>query len=168
MSIPFSRSMRSLKADSFRPALVGLLLAMALLIAWAAWFFLARITLYETGQIVLTTKGGIVVADFSPEAPGRIQRGQPALLRLDGVIGDQAGAPPAIVTNVTNQAQEGRVWVELVAPVSAAFPVPLQDGLTGRVEIEVEHISPATFVMRASGQLIDTPPVSLSPQNSRD
>ena len=165
MSIPFSRSMRSLKADSFRPALVGLLLAMALLIAWAAWFFLARITLHETGQIVLTTKGGLVVADFSPEALGRIQRGQPALLHLDGITGDQAGTTPAIVTSVTNQAQEGRVRVELFAPVSDVFPIPLQDGLTGQVEIEVEHISPATFVMRASGQFIDTPPVSLSPQN---
>ena len=165
MSIPFSRSMRSLKADSVRPTLVGLLLAMTLLITWAAWFFLARITLYETGRVVLTTKGGIVVASFSPGALGRIQRGQPALLSLDGITGDQAGTTPAIVTNVANQAQEGWVRVELFAPATTAFPTPIQDGLTGSVEIEVEHISPATFVMRASGQFIDTPPVSLSPQN---
>jgi len=168
MSIAFSRSMRSLKADSFRPALVGLLVAMALLTAWIAWFFLARITLYETGQIVHTTKGGIVVAEFPSETLGRIQYGQPALLRLDGTIGDQARTIPAIVTNVASQSQEGCVEVKLFAPVNATAPVPLQDGLTGQVEIEVEHVSPATFVMRASGQLIDTPPVSLSPQNSRD
>jgi hypothetical protein len=46
--------------------------------------------------------------------------------------------------------------------------MPFQDKLTGRVEVEVEHLSPATLVMRASGQFLDTPPVSLSPQNSSE
>src|SRR5262245_44592622 len=47
MSIPFSRSMQSLAADGFRYSLSGMLLAAAFLSAWTAWFFLARITLYE-------------------------------------------------------------------------------------------------------------------------
>ena len=166
MSIAFSRSMRSLRADRFRPALVGLLFAMVLLAVWAAWFFLARITLYETSKTVRVTKGGIVVTDFPPEALGRIQRGQRALLRLDGAIGDQTGTIPAIVTNVTSQGEEGQVRVELFALVDAT-PIPLQDGLTGQVEIEVEYVSPAVLVMRASGQFLDTPQISLSPQKSR-
>jgi len=47
MSTPFSRSMQSLAADGFRYSLLGMLLAAALLSAWTAWFFIARITLYE-------------------------------------------------------------------------------------------------------------------------
>ena len=39
--------MQSLAADGFRYSLWGMLLAAALLSAWTAWFFIARITLYE-------------------------------------------------------------------------------------------------------------------------
>jgi membrane fusion protein (multidrug efflux system) len=39
--------MQSLAADGFRSSLVGMLLAAALLSAWTAWFFIARVTLYE-------------------------------------------------------------------------------------------------------------------------
>ena len=165
MSIAFSRSMRSLQADSFRTALVALLVAMVFLIAWTAWFFLARITLYETSQAVSMTKRGMVVADFPPETLGRIQPGQPALLRFGGAARDQTGTIPAIVMNVIDQTPEGRVRVELVA---LGVVAPYQDGLPSQVEIEVEHISPATLVMRASGQFVDTPPVSLSPQRAAD
>src|SRR5438874_3331724 len=47
MSTPFSRSMRSLSADSARRSLAGLFIAITLLIAWTVWFCLARVTLYE-------------------------------------------------------------------------------------------------------------------------
>ena len=47
MSTPFSRSLRSLTADRGRRSLGGILLATALLSAWAVWFYLARVTLYE-------------------------------------------------------------------------------------------------------------------------
>src|SRR5919205_592735 len=46
MSTPFSSSLRSLTADRGRRSLGGILLATALLSAWAVWFFLARVTLY--------------------------------------------------------------------------------------------------------------------------
>ena len=39
--------MQSLAADGFRYSLLGMLLAAALLSAWTAWFFIARVTLYE-------------------------------------------------------------------------------------------------------------------------
>jgi multidrug resistance efflux pump len=43
----FSRSGRSLEADSPRGLLLVLLLAAVLLAAWVAWFFLARVAVYE-------------------------------------------------------------------------------------------------------------------------
>ena len=48
MSSPFSRTTRSLKADSFRRSTLGLLVVMAVLAAWVAWLVLARVSIYET------------------------------------------------------------------------------------------------------------------------
>src|SRR5262245_29864815 len=39
--------MLSLDGDSFRPSIIALLIAAMLLGAWAAWLYLARVTLYE-------------------------------------------------------------------------------------------------------------------------
>src|SRR5262245_38429060 len=50
MAIPFARSMRSLDADSFRFSGVVLAIAGVLLAAWGAWFFLARVSLYELSE----------------------------------------------------------------------------------------------------------------------
>jgi membrane fusion protein (multidrug efflux system) len=48
MANTFSRSMASLRDDSYRGSLVCLLLAAVLLGAWGAWFFGARVGLYES------------------------------------------------------------------------------------------------------------------------
>ena len=47
MAIPFSRSTRSLNADSYHRSSLGLITVMLILAAWVAWLFLARVTLYE-------------------------------------------------------------------------------------------------------------------------
>jgi len=47
MSTAFSRTLRSLQADSFRRTALGLALAVVLVGVWAAWSLLGRITLYE-------------------------------------------------------------------------------------------------------------------------
>ena len=58
MSIPFSRSMRSLKVDSYRASLVGILLASAIMLALVVWFFSARITLFEVSNSVGMSEEG--------------------------------------------------------------------------------------------------------------
>jgi hypothetical protein len=35
----------------------------------------------------------------------------------------------------------------------AAPPIPLQHGLPGTVEVEVDHVPPATLVLRTAGRL---------------
>ncbi len=167
MSIPFSRSMRSLNADSFRPSLVGLSLAIILLAAWLAWFFLAQIALYEISQIVWVNEEGIIVADFPLEAQGLIWPGQPALFHPNGTIEGQASTIPAVVIDVVNQVQEERVRVELLSLADPTSPIFLQSDLTGQLEIEIERVSPAILVMQATGQLLDAPQISVSPQNKR-
>jgi multidrug resistance efflux pump len=50
MSIAFSRSTLSLAADGQRRSVVGLLVAAGLLAAWMAWFFLARVSVFELAE----------------------------------------------------------------------------------------------------------------------
>lgn len=161
MSLPFSRSMRSLHADSYRFSLVVFLGSIGLLTAWAAWFFLARMTLYETGQIVGTTRRGTVVAEFPAPASGKLRRGQPAVLHLQGTTVDQSGTLPGTVQDVTKKADQVRV--ELYVPQKIAAPINSQGRMTGQVEVAVEHVSPATLLTQPTGQFLIPPAVSLSP-----
>src|SRR3712207_4487833 len=72
MATPFSRTMHSLAADRFRLSLLGILLVAALLGAWATWFLLARVTLYE-----VSTTARLEVSDavhpVEAQAAGRVQ-----------------------------------------------------------------------------------------------
>ena len=109
----------------------------------------------EAGNIVATivpTGGLRIVASFSPvEAFGRVQTGQPAQLRLHGFPPTQYGHVRAMVSNVASELREGGVRIEL-ALAQSAVTVPLQHGLPGSVEVEVERISPAALVLRAIGR----------------
>lgn len=100
-----------------------------------------------------------VVAELSPpQALGRVRPGQRALLRLTGFPWVQYGAVPAVVTRVATETQNGRIRVELgIDRESPAFPVPLQHGLPGTIEIAVERATPATLVLRAAGMLVSRP-----------
>jgi multidrug resistance efflux pump len=98
-----------------------------------------------------------VVAEFLPPAAlGRIRPGQPARLRLEGFPWMQYGSIRAKVSDVAGEVRDGRVRVELAVETTASA-IPLQHGLPGAVEVEVERVSPATLVLRAAGQLIAAP-----------
>jgi len=83
MSSPFTRSLRSLEADRFRPQALWLAMGTALLVAWTVWFFGSEIPLYES-----TRRGRIeaVRAIHSIDAPlaGRVARSH---LELGGHVG---------------------------------------------------------------------------------
>ena len=57
----------------------------------------------------------------------------------------------ATVTSVATEARDGVIRVELQLPPETPTAIPLQHGLPGTVEVEVERISPATLVLRAVG-----------------
>jgi multidrug resistance efflux pump len=96
-----------------------------------------------------------LVADYPPSAAlGRIATGQPARLRLDGFPWMQFGTVPATVTGVSREVRDGNVRVELSVQPIADSKIPLQHGLPGAVEIEIERASPATLVLRAAGKLL--------------
>jgi multidrug resistance efflux pump len=99
-----------------------------------------------------------VVADFRPPtALGRIRPGQPARLRLEGFPWTQYGSLAATVSRVASEVRSGRVRVELRVDPDGASPIPLQHGLPGSVEVEVEWVAPVTLVLRAAGTLLERP-----------
>jgi membrane fusion protein (multidrug efflux system) len=94
------------------------------------------------------------VALFPVAAVGRIQAGQPARLRLDGFPWTQYGTVAARVVDVGNEASAGLIRVEFSLNREPAVAIPLEHGLPGSVEVEVERVSPAVLVLRAAGQLL--------------
>ena len=150
MSIPFSRSTRSLTSDSFRPALIGLALAIVTLVALIVWFLLARISIYQSSTSAVLQPDGQVVASFPEETFARLQNGQAALLRL-GQTGDQR---PVSLPAVVFDTQGGSEQVILVITDASALPDGLAEGSKGRVDVETEKISPAELLLRASGKFL--------------
>ena len=151
MPIAFSRSMRSLHADGrSRRAIWFLLIPVAVLAAWSTWFVKASVVRYEVtdharlevDQAVHVTR---VIAEFPPAALGHIHVGQPGRFRL------QVGSIPTHVTSVDGEVRDGYVRVELSVDRTMTS-IPLHQGLTGTVEVEVENVSPATMLVRAAGQ----------------
>lgn len=164
MAPPFSRSLRSLRTDSSRMSLVGLALAMLLVAGWTWWFFLARITLYEASQGARMRATTIMEASFPRELQGRIRREQAAYVTLDGEVGERVGTLPALVTDVINQTDSGMIQARLVILWDETPPPLVKAGMTGRVEIETEYVSPAMLVLRSLGQFVDRPNLRASPQ----
>src|SRR5262249_24179361 len=140
--------MRALYADSHLSTLVGLSVALVLLFAWAAWFFLAQITLSTTGQIVTTTREGSIIAAFPVAAQGTLRRGQQARLYLQGNRTMQSKPLSAVVSEVKQLTPGDQLLVELYVREEAIVRQLLQQGLHGEVEVTVARVSPATVVMR--------------------
>ena len=149
MSISFSRSTRSLNRESFRLSLVGLVVIILLLLAWTAWFFLAKVPLYEISRQFEVRRDGSLAVTFSSEALARIRPGQSAVLRLAETAGQGAQSLSALVMNTpTTGSRTNQVELHVFSPEL------LQPGLAGEVRIEVEHVSPARLVMRSAGRLV--------------
>jgi hypothetical protein len=161
MSIAFSRSTSALQADSHRIALVSLVVAIPLILIWIGWFLLATIAVRETSSQLLPGRPGEVNAIFAADSGASVYQGQDALLRLSDEFG-QERVIPAIVSRVT-PAENGQLTVQIAPQPEFIENEPLPDTPRGQAEIEIERITPAVLVLRAAGQLVDTPAVSLSP-----
>ena len=71
MPSPFSRTTRSLEADSARPSILGAAAVALLLAAWGGWFVLGEVTVYES-----TAEARLEVASaphpVAPQVSGRV------------------------------------------------------------------------------------------------
>lgn len=96
-----------------------------------------------------------MVAEFQPaDALGKVRPAQHAVVRLQGFPWTQFGTVPAEVSRVAGDIRDGHVRVELAIDAARAPRIPLQHGLPGSVEVEVERISPLALVMRSAGRLL--------------
>ena len=99
-----------------------------------------------------------VVANFDPPiALGRISPGQHARLRLEGFPWAEYGSVGATVTNVASEIRDGGIRVEMALDSGSGSRIPLQHGLPGSVEVEIETLSPANLVMRKAGSWLAGP-----------
>lgn len=94
------------------------------------------------------------VAEFSPPALGRVRPGQTARIRLAGFPWTQYGYVDAAVTSVASETRAQRVRVELAVRRSLQSRIPLEHGMPGAVEIEVERVSPFALLLRSLGHLM--------------
>lgn len=105
-----------------------------------------------------------VVAEYAPaSAIGRIAPGQHARVRLAGFPWTQYGSLTAIVERVAGEVREGTVRVDMRIDLSKPPTLPLQHGLPGSVEVEVERISPARLALRLAGRVVSAPRLSAAP-----
>lgn len=107
-----------------------------------------------------------VVAEFSPPSLGRVKPGQPARLRMDGFPWTQYGYLDAEVTSVATETRDQRVRVELTLRDSAGARIPLQHGMPGTVEIEVERVAPMVLLLRSLGHMLSEAPVAAATEPS--
>jgi membrane fusion protein (multidrug efflux system) len=99
-----------------------------------------------------------IVAQFPAAAAfGRIRPGQPARVRLDGFPWAEFGTVAARVERVAGEVRDGRVRVELAVLDSPGLRAPLQHGMPGTVEVEVERLAPVQLALRAAGQWLASP-----------
>jgi len=97
------------------------------------------------------------VAEFpSSEVLGHIAPGQPAWLRLNGFPWTQYGSISATVISIASEEKHGLVRVDLRINPKPPTRIPIQEGLLGSADVEVEHISPVTLILRATGTLTMT------------
>jgi membrane fusion protein, adhesin transport system len=103
---------------------------------------------------VVLPRGSLrVVAAFRPAtALGRLHPGQRAQVRLDGFPWAQHGSVNARVQQVAGEVHDDALRVELALEDGTLPPAVLQHGLTGRVEVTLESVSPAVLLLRAAGQ----------------
>ncbi|MBP1703603.1 MAG: hypothetical protein H6Q38_2710 [Chloroflexi bacterium] len=162
MSIQFSRSMRSLKVDSYRASLVGILLASGILLALVVWFFTAQITLYEVSNSLSLTEDGRLIAHFPAESMARIHQGQTAILRATVGSDQSVVSLPAMV--FTTQPDSSDVEISIT---TNDVPENLLTGsLKGQVDVEAEYVTPSVLVMRAMGKYLTRSQIPVSPQNN--
>jgi membrane fusion protein, adhesin transport system len=105
--------------------------------------------------VILPSGNVQVIAEFQPAAAlGKLHAGQRAAVRLDGFPWAQYGTIPAEVSRVADEIRDGKVRVELALTAASRSPIPLQHGLPGSVEVEVERVSPAQLLLRSAGAMV--------------
>jgi multidrug resistance efflux pump len=106
----------------------------------------------KLADVIPTGKLRVVASFLPPDALGRIRPGQRARLRLQGFPWTQFGSISATVTRVASEVRDGHIRVELAVNPDSSSRIPLQHGLPGSIEVQIERISPAALILRMVGK----------------
>jgi multidrug resistance efflux pump len=125
---------------------------------------IAEVSEFKVGAVVQTgDKLAVIlppgqlktIAEFIPEnAVGRLQPGQKAQLELDGFPWTEYGRVPAIVERVASETRNGLIKVEFSIHPASDSKIPLQHGMPGKIEVEVDLMTPAALILRSAGQMV--------------
>jgi membrane fusion protein (multidrug efflux system) len=99
-------------------------------------------------------------------AAGRVKPDQAARLRLFGFPWTKFGVIKAHVERVGTEPRDGLIRVELELDVAQKSRIPVEHGLQGSAEVEVEKVAPVTLVLDAAGRYLmnsDTPTSTAAP-----
>ncbi len=162
MSLQFSRSLRSLSIDGYRAARIGLILAVVNILLLLAWFFFARITLYETSSEVRWTQDNRLEATFSTEGIARIHPGQPARLRIDAGPDQALITAPAIVIGADRNSKNAQFLLMSNDLSQDQAGGDLRE--KAAIDVEIEYVNPVTLVLRAAGKYLGGGNTPVSPQ----
>lgn len=148
MSASFSRSIREMQMETSGRSVVVLLVMVLFLVAWTAWLILAQVPVYAVADTAVLTSPTRATAQFTPDALPTIKPGQTALLQIDAF----SDPVPAAVIEVDPTLVDGRFTVQFRLQPASDSKIPLQAGLNGRIEVEVEQVSPFTLLLEAAQQ----------------
>ena len=122
---------------------------------------LARLNLDIEAHLVRAPVDGVVGEVLAARAGAYLAEGQTlgqsAQMRLDGFPWPQYGMLDARVARVASEVRDGGVRVELVPMPDARLAPILRHGLSGRVEIQVDQVSPAVLLLRSAGEAMAPP-----------
>lgn len=90
----------------------------------------------------------------SSASSGRIHVGQPVRVRFDGFAWAEWGLVDARVERVGSEDPEGVVRVECALASSRSVRIPLQHGMPGVADVEIERVAPWDLVVRAAGRVV--------------
>jgi membrane fusion protein (multidrug efflux system) len=107
-----------------------------------------------TRLCTVVPSGGLrAVAFFDvATAAGRVKVDQPARIRLFGFPWTKFGVLHAHVERVGSEPRDGLIRVELELEPSQTSHIPMEHGLQGRAEVEVERVAPVALVLDAAGR----------------
>jgi membrane fusion protein (multidrug efflux system) len=100
--------------------------------------------------------GGLRAVAFfdAATAAGRVKPDQPARIRLFGFPWTKFGVLRAHVERVGSEPHEGLIRVELELEATQKSSIPIEHGLQGSAEVEVERVAPASLVLDAAGRYL--------------
>ena len=87
-------------------------------------------------------------------AAGRVKPDQTARLRLFGFPWTKFGVLKAHVERVGTEPREGLIRVELDLDITQKSRIPVEHGLQGIAEVEVEKVAPVALVLDAAGRYL--------------